>query len=468
MTDSVLVIALAGHANVGKTSLVSALTRDATLLVDEKAGTTTASYDKTFSIAGEEVLRFVDTPGFEFVSRINRWLDEQGDSAGPDGRTRIRAFLDAGVHDRHALEKEALRGVLAADVIAYVADVSLAPEGQVVQEVRLLRRAGVPMIGVLNNLHAGADPAGWVDMLRLQGVDNIVQLDALRFPADQEAGFYRALSVLRPEQASRLDRVQELRAQLDDELLVSSALVVGEVLVDCLAYRREERFGSDDEAKKARSGVNRRFQEALREREARGFRDLARVYGFGGSQVEGGELDVPTWSGAVTDDLFDADAIKRYGVSAGTLGAVGAVTGSLLDAVGGFGIGTVLGGGMGVAAGLLLGRQVSTRIEAGTVVVGPVDAVQFPSVLLNRALACWMAVRARSHADRSRVEVRVDPERLDAREVGGLIRKARSCSKHPEWSAIDGRGDPDRARAVRDLAKLAEQLLRKQRDAATP
>ena len=463
-----LTIALAGHANVGKTSLVSALTRDASLLVAEKPGTTTSHYIKTFSIAGEAVLSFVDTPGFEYSSKINRWLDERGGVGSDrlDGRAAIELFLaDPDVHARHVTEKEALRGVLASDVVAYVADVTEDPTGQNIQEVRLLRRAGVPMIAVLNYLAEGAStPQVWRDMLNREGIDAIVLLDAMRFPADQERDFYGALRVLRPEHAAAFDRISALRTTLGEQNLRRAAVVIAEMLVDALSFRHVTTHPDPGEAKRYRSTANHRFKEQLRERERACFAELASLYGHGDAAIGAASLDVQSWSGEVTDDLFDAEAIKRYGVSAGTLAAIGAVTGSLVDGVGGLGFGTVIGGGLGLAAGLMLGRRVSTRVDGDVLTVGPVDAVQFPSVLLNRALDCWRQVAERSHANRSALEIRAtEPARLDVMGVRGLNKHARKCSKRPEWSRIGGRSvPPERGGAVTALAEVAESLLRKQ------
>ena len=465
---SALIIALAGHANVGKTSLVSALTRDATLAVEEEAGTTRSYYLKTYELAGEEVLAFVDTPGFEFASRINRWLDAHGGEGSDrlDGRSALQAFIeDEETTARHDKEKEALQGALAAHVVAYVADVVLAPEGQVVQEVRLLRRAGVPMIAVLNNLHSQSDSSdAWIEMLRREGVDNIVRLDALRFPAAQEASFYTALGVMRPEHRETFARIEQLRATLDEQNLMRAAVTTAETLVDCLSFQHVTTHGSEEEAKGYRSTANERFKVMLREREEAGFRAIADIYGFATAAVERDSLDVHSWSGAVRDDLFDPDSLRRYGLSAATLAGVGALTGSLLDILGGLGVGTLIGGVSGAAAGLWLGRRVSTSIDAGTLKVGPVDGVQFPAVLLNRAVDCWRQVARRSHADRTEVQVSVtETERLDPRWVQGLLRLARRCGRHPHWSHIGGQStDPDRAKTVDAMTEVVEELLRKQ------
>jgi len=474
VSEAPLTIALAGHANVGKTSLVSALTRDASLRVAEDAGTTTEHYVKTFSIAGTPVLGFVDTPGFARASRINKWLDERGGTGSQrlDGRSAIELFLDdPDVPAVHAPEKEALRGVLEAQVIAYVADVTEDPQGQNVQEIRLLRRAGVPMIAVLNYLHQDeAAPETWREVFNREGIDAIVRLDAKSFPADQERAFYNALRVLKPEHAEAFDRINSLRATLHDQNLRKSAVVVAEMLVDSLSFRHVTTHPDADEAKRYRSAANKRFKETLRAREQQCFEELASIYGHGATSIEGSSLEVQSWSGEVTDDLFDAEAIKRYGVSAGTLAAIGAVTGSLIDGVGGLGFGTVLGGSLGLAAGLLIGRRVSTRVDGDTLTVGPVDAVQFPSVLLNRSLECWRQLAVRSHANRDMVQIKAtEPARLDTGGVRALNKHARKCSRRAEWSRIGGSSvPPERGAAVTGLAEVAEELLRKQLDSDGP
>ena len=465
-----LSIAIVGHSNVGKTSLVAALTRDAELRIEEEPGTTRTHYEKVFEIAGQEVLGFVDTPGFETAGRINRRLDAAAEGAGsaaPDGRTLLESFLaDPATDDEFGTEKEALRGALKADLLAYVADVTVPPTGQQRQEVRLLRRVGVPVVAVLNVLAEGDRRDDWDEMLRREHIDMVVPLDAWVFPAEQEERFYKVLAAVRPEHEEQFARVTRLRAAQRNAQRTRSGLLIAGMLVDCLAFRLEDSWPSQKEAMRHRAEANERFKRQLRQCERACCADLARNYGFGGLQVEGAGLKVESWSGDWRGDLFDPAALRRYGVSAGTLGVAGAVGGSLLDGVGGMGFGTVIGGGVGVAAGLLVGRRVSTSVDsAGKLQVGPVDAVRFPSVLLNRAVDCWSELAGRSHARRDGLELRRPPEgseqRLGARAVARLNRLARRIRKRPEWSGVQdvARNTPERDRAIDEVAELVEGLL---------
>jgi GTPase SAR1 family protein len=462
-----LKVAVVGHSNVGKTSLVAALTRDASLEVREEAGTTRSHYTRAFVLGGEPVIAFVDTPGFETAGRINRWLDEAAEADGADGRTLLERFLaDADTDDGFREEKEALRGALEADVLAYVADVTRDPSGQQRQEVRLLRRAGVPIIAVLNVLAEDDRREAWTDLLRRESVDTVVPLDAWAFSAEQEAHFYRALAVLRPEMAGSLERVVALRGKQGEASRRAAARALAELLVDSLSFRLLESHASQSEGKRARDAANAAFKRRLRRREQQAFEELASLYGFPTLQVGGEALSVESWSGTWQGDLFDPDALKRYGVSAGTLGLVGAVTGSMLDGVGGMGFGTVLGGAIGLGAGLALGRRVSTSVDgAGQLTVGPVDSVQFPALLLHRALELWAHLRARSHARRDDVTLpREAGPRLGATEVARLNRIARRCGKHPRWSTLEAGAETtaERAAAAGELGELIDRVMQRE------
>ena len=80
-------IGLFGRRNAGKSSLINALTGQATSLVSPVAGTTTDPVAKSFELHGVGPVVFLDTPGL--------------DDAGPLGQLRVAAT-------RQAMEKTAL------------------------------------------------------------------------------------------------------------------------------------------------------------------------------------------------------------------------------------------------------------------------------------------------------------------------------------------------------------------------
>ena len=62
---SVPEFAVLGHPNEGKSSVVSTLTEDDRIGISSVPGETTVSRAYTVKIDSREIIRFVDTPGFQ-------------------------------------------------------------------------------------------------------------------------------------------------------------------------------------------------------------------------------------------------------------------------------------------------------------------------------------------------------------------------------------------------------------------
>ena len=462
-----LKIAVVGHSNAGKTSIVAALTRDASLEMAEEAGTTLRAYTEVFEIAGEAVLSFVDTPGFERAGAINSHLDEAAGSTAvaPDGRTLVEDFVAEEDDGRFRSEKEALGGALAADVLAYVADAGEEPTGQKRQEVRLLRRLGVPVIAVINGVR-GSWLQDWEEMLGREGVDMRVQLDAWDFPPSAEERFYKLIGMVRPEHEGRLDRIIELRDQRAAQRRGRSARLIAEMMIDALAWRVEMDCGSRREGERQRPVAEASFRETLVAREAALFDELLGTYGFDGLAVEGGDIGAVEWNRGWQESLFSAEVVKRYGASVTTLTLAGAANGGQFDHFGAHGQGAATGAIQGLAGGHWLGQLVTASIDRdGRLKVGPLEPVQAPIVLVNRAVDCWQEVQGRSHARQDVPELAGDADseqRLGPRGIARLGRLALRVRKHADWSGLADEPrsrDPERAAAVDDLAALVEDLL---------
>jgi GTPase SAR1 family protein len=458
-------IALVGHSNVGKTSLVAALARDASLEVREEAGTTRAHYETILSIDGTPVLSFVDTPGFESADEINRVLDRlSGGSDGLDGRASIEAFLlDGATDEAFRPEKEALRGVLKSDVIVYVVDVTRPPGGQQRQELRLLRRAGVPLMAVLNLLFDGDDRDAWREMLRREQVFNIVPLDAMEFPERQEAAFYDEIAKLRPEREDDVQRVRRLRSARATAAGDEAARRIAEGFVDMMAFRLVRDFATRDEALAARAGANEEFKQRLRDRERRVFDQIGSMYGFPETGVRGDMLDVAGASGDFVADIFDPEALRRYGASMLTSVAAGAITGSVLDGVGAMGFGTALGAVGGGVLGHFVGRRITVDVDAkGTLSIPSLPAVRYAPVLVNRAVTVARMFASRSHARRGDISLTEDGTGVGAATLTKLARLAARCRRNRRWSAMDPEPDrgAQRARTIDDLTDVVRPLLR--------
>ena len=85
-------LAVVGHTNVGKTSLLRTLTRRADFgEVADRPGTTRHVEAINLKVDGRTALRFIDTPGLEDATALLEHL-QQMDASLTRGE-RVRAFL---------------------------------------------------------------------------------------------------------------------------------------------------------------------------------------------------------------------------------------------------------------------------------------------------------------------------------------------------------------------------------------
>ena len=124
MADRLPCIAVVGHTNAGKTSLLRTLTRQVAFgRVSDRPGTTRHAEAVALRLGGQEQVHFVDTPGLEDAVALGEFLQQQ---AGDTRLQRMQAFLRGPEARGGAFEQEAkvLRTLLErADAAMLVLDV---------------------------------------------------------------------------------------------------------------------------------------------------------------------------------------------------------------------------------------------------------------------------------------------------------------------------------------------------------
>ena len=74
MSSESPVLAIMGHPNAGKSSVVATLTENDRIDIDKRAGTTTVSDAYPVIIDGRTIMEFIDTPGFQNPTDILEWF----------------------------------------------------------------------------------------------------------------------------------------------------------------------------------------------------------------------------------------------------------------------------------------------------------------------------------------------------------------------------------------------------------
>ena len=429
-----LKLALVGHTNVGKTSLLRTLTRDVSFgEVSHRPSTTRHVEGARLSVDGEPLLELYDTPGLEdaiaLLDHLER-IERPGERL--DGPARTARFLE-GSEARQRFEQEAkvLRQLLASDAGLYVIDAREPVLAKYKDELAVLAGCGKPLLPVLNFVaQPGHGEERWREALARLGLHALVRFDSVAPPIDGERRLYESLALLLEQSRAKLQRlIEDHEAQAAARLSEGNRLIA-ELLVDVAACRRG--VAAQPELER---GAIRELHDAVRAREQRCVEALLRLYGF--RAQDAATADLPLLDGRWGDDLFNPETLKQLGVKIGGGMAAGAAAGAGVDLmVGGITLGAA------ALLGAIAGGGAQTARHYGSRLLGKLkgqreltvdDAVLRLLALRQRQLLAALAVRGHAAMD----AIRLDAADDKAWREGRLPEALQRCRAHPDWSSLN-------------------------------
>lgn len=452
-----LQIAVVGHTNAGKTSLLRTLTRQARFgEVSDRPGTTRHVEAIGLKVEGTTRIRFFDTPGLEDSVALQHHLKQLPELLTPP--QRVRALLD-GPEARGVFEQEAkvLRQLLQADAAIVVIDCREPVLPKYRSEIEVLTGCARPILPVLNFVRAegGREPE-WRELLAAYGLHAAVRFDAVAPFVGSERQLYEDLSVLLREQRPTLQAVLvELDRQARDRR-TASARRVADALISAAAMRREA-AADTLQTDAARSSFVAAFRTELQQRLQACVNDLLALHGFDRSDAE---LDLMDWaSGRWANDLFNPETLASVGRLLGQGAAAGAAVGLTLDvALAGLslGTGTVLGAAIGGVVGQSFGqlpRKLRNRVLRIEELTLQDDVL---AVLADGLVQLCQRLQARGHAAQEPPAVRLAPGERYREELKALLGELAPARSHAEWETPGAMGTDDRREALRQ--RVAERL----------
>jgi hypothetical protein len=448
-----LSLAVVGHTNVGKTSLLRTLTRDVGFgEVSHRPSTTRHVEGARLSVDGEALLELYDTPGLEDAIALLDYLERlDGPGERLDGPARTERFLQ-GSEARQRFEQEAkvLRQLMASDAGLYVIDAREPVLAKYRDELQVLAGCGKPLLPVLNFVSAAEhrEPQ-WREALARLGLHALVRFDSVAPPEDGERRLYESLALLLEHARPQLQRLIDDQAAQRRARLASAQRLIAELLVDCAACRRS---ANNEEAGAAVEAL----RQAIRQREQRCVEALLALYAFRLQDASAGDL--PLSEGRWGDDLFNPETLKQLGVKLGGGMAAGAAAGAGIDLlVGGLTL------GLATLAGALAGGALQTARGYGGRLLGKLKGQRELTVddgvlrlLALRQQQLLVALQGRGHAALQRIEVSLPEEQSRWRE-GKLPEALSKARAHPQWSSLNPRprlSDSERLDAIEGLLAM--------------
>ncbi|MCL7462150.1 DUF3482 domain-containing protein [Pseudomonas sp. NW5] len=451
-----LKLAVVGHTNVGKTSLLRTLTRDAGFgEVSHRPGTTRHVEGARLSVDGEPLLVLYDTPGLEDAIALRDYLDGlNAPGERLEGPTRLQRLL-AGPEARGRFEQEArvLRQLLDSDAGLYVVDAREPVLAKYRDELAILADAGKPLLPVLNFV-AQPDQRSeeWREALARLGLHALVRFDSVAPPQDGEQRLYASLALLLEAAAARLQRLLDEHARQRQQRRQAASRLIAELLVDAAACRRLV-----DSAPAALEQALSQLRADLRQREQRCVEALLALYAFEPGTAETAAL--PLSEGRWGDDLFNPHTLRQLGVQLGGGMAAGAAAGLGIDLlVGGLTLGAA------AALGAVAGGTWQTLRNYGERLRGKLtgqreltvdDAILRLLALRQRQLLA--ALEGRGHAAQAPIRLQ-DPQAPQWRD-GPLPAVLEQARAHPRWSRLEHPGNPVAAGRAQAIETLSETLL---------
>ncbi len=453
-------LAVVGHTNTGKTSLLRTLLRDPDFgeVADQPGTTRHVESAQLLTDDGQPILILRDTPGLEDGMGVLDAIDQLvGPDERPDGPERIRRFLDtAATTERFEQEARVLATVLECDAALYVIDVRDPVLAKHRDELVLLAACGRPILPVLNFTHSvNTQAENWRDALARLGLHATVDFDTVAPSLDGEAQMIERLTVMLDRRADTLAR---LRADLEAQRLrrrADAARLIAELLIDAASLRLTCPHDSTDMAT-----VTVSLRKRTREREQQCVQALLKRYRFNRATFPHHPLPLEGERWGM--DLFNPQTLKVFGIQVGKGLATGAMAGATVDAfTGGLSLGTATL--LGAAVGGLWqganqwGKRLMGRV-AGYMEITVDDPVL--QLLGLRQLALARALERRGHAAWQPIDGRtltpLEPAPADdgaeaprgvslPDAVVPILREARG---HPEWSSIGDTPTTDPRREV--------------------
>ena len=402
-----LKLAVVGHTNTGKTSILRTLLRDVSFGEVKNEAATTRHVEQaqlTDSQTGEVLVTLYDTPGLEDASGLMDWL-EDNTASRRDGIERLQQFLASDIaqsadhnisgdhsdsydsqHYDYSQEAKVIRQLLASDMAIYVVDAREPVLGKYKDELAILSWAAIPVMPVFNFTDSqNANIDEWQTMLARRNLHISTRFDSVAFEFEDEMRLWKNLATMLTH-SEMLEQLMQRRtenwAQMSDE----ANIIIADFLINVAAFVREMNESDDP------MPVLEQMQEAVRQSERAMQHNLLNLYKFYDNAVAATPLELQAYQ----QDPFDPELLKSYGIRTTSGAAAGALLGLGVDAAAlgmTLGLGTAIGG---IAGGLLSNTSsIADRITGvKRLYIDPATL----TLLATRSIDLLTALRHRGHA----------------------------------------------------------------------
>lgn len=409
------VFAVVGRPNKGKSSIVATLARDDAVYIDARAGSTREAHTYPMKVDGETLYELVDTPGLQRARSVLDWLNSHCNDAAARPET-VQAFVEQHQGDpRYRDECQALAPIVNGAGIIYVVDGSCPYGADYEAEMEILRWSGRPSLALINPIEGDDFLTEWTAGLG-QFFRTVRTFNAHRAEVTKQLELLELFGHLDPTWRAPLERAVSILRQDRQMQAEGASNYITDLIYEAITHKAEQAVPDGLPLEPVQKLLFERYKAQLVKRERQCRLRVEELYHY--SHLKKSEESLALEEA----DLFNIDKWYLWGLSeralltvAASAGAfLGGSTGMVADAAtGGLlgGLGTLVAGAGGAVSGIWGARKYSDKI--GQVKVkgiptggnmlscGPSRNLNFPFVLLGRALLHQRLISTRTHADRN-------------------------------------------------------------------
>ena len=420
----ILSFAVVGAVNHGKSSVLSTLMQDDSIRISPFPGETISL--QRFRLGG--LVDFYDTPGFQNPRKV---LEEiQNAPRDDDPLEKFRAFSQDHRHEPDFdAECRLLKPILEGAGIIYVVDGSKAISDIYRAELELIRLTGATRLALINYSGAQNHAKEWQSALK-QTFNIVRDFNAHSASYKDRESLLDALGSIEVSWAPQLQKTKQvLRDQRESRIGDATSIVVAMVR-ECLSHSIGQPMLTEDDAarKSAAESLRLQFKKEIAKVEVVAHNAIITLFDHRLVKTSGDS------SKMIEEDLFSETTWSLLGLSRSQLIIATTLTlailgGSLDVFTAGHSLllGTLLGGTFGFGSAYLLGKnqpEISVtlywpkqirklmpeklHLSSREIRVGPISAVNFPWILLDRAVAILSYVASRTHALRDQEAIQIE------------------------------------------------------------
>jgi len=403
--------AVVGHPNKGKSSIVSTLAFDGTVQISDIPGTTVKKRSFPLTVDGRILYELFDTPGFQRARSVLAWLQKHEVTA--DKRPGVvQAFINEHRgNERFNDEIELLEPIMSGAGIIYVVDGSKPYGEEYEADMEILRWTGQPSMALINLIDETDYVEEWKRALG-QYFKMVRIFNPIKATFAQHFSLLHSIAQLKEEWIEPVNASIELFNNYHEQMFEQTAKSITQLLYRSLSSVERLPVNGEENIEEEKILIFEQYKARLRNYEELEQKTVEKIWHH--QNLEKAQQTL-LFDGI---DLFSKESASLFGLSrkelliTGTTG--GAMTGAGIDLLLGGStlfLGSAIGavvGGAGVFFGFnelsdirVLGQKLGKRyLEAG-----PMKNVNFPYVLLNRALFHAVKIAGRSHALRTKVRL---------------------------------------------------------------